>query len=927
MKTLSFFFRVSFVRLALLLSTALLPFTVRAQLADFTLAVNITDETCAGNGTMTFSVNNTTPGSRVEYNVYLHPDLTTPVVSTTNTFVDGRAAGHYTVIALQTLGSESNTATAEFDINFSEGPPLDYTIIKESENCSAGNRITIVTTNGTATLYEIISGPVTAAPQTSNVFTGLVDGIYLIRVYDLCNQGISRTYTAEFDPDPPVFSAPVVQEQLTGNCNSVTLENTMSYPPGTIISYPITVTYTIHPSDGSPDIVSTQVFNDGQPALATFSHTFNAPPGVTYTYTINIVNTCGNTFTTSAATFNPVPQVSLTRQDIPCGEFYLNLNASGYHPPYTINFSAPPAGFDPVRFNAGYPGPFTVPTVPFGGNVQPVPEGTYTVTITDDCNRTSEPFTLKLEHEEIVPVAAGFNDGCFANTGRIIVSVPKRKIVSAIITVAPAGYVPALPHNVSSMINSAGILVVNNVPLGDYVITITDECGAVYPNVAVNVPAFTPKGFEANALADCTIGVGSVTVSSGNGKLATMSLVAAPSGYSGVLPQDVSARIDATSGKLFMDGLPQGDYTFSGTDICGVSGQVNVTITGYTPSAGLSFTYVAQCNSFDIDLRDTDTSAAIPTYWLQKQNPDVPGEWGHPETGIAYTEGSQPNDTNAVALLNDAVNYNFHYFGVFRVLKVFTSVGAGQAAKICAIPMDDTFEYYYDVTINNAYKLGCSNNPNDVYIDATGLAPLHYFIVDQVTDAVVFDNGNNPIFSNLAPGVYKFKVENTCREFKTLVRDISMLPDLVDSGTPSNLPFCVQPADSLYKEIDLRQQDASILNGASPRVYSITYFLTATDAEANSNAIDDPEHFVNTSNPQTIYVRMEHMLINVCHDIQSFLVEVGHRPSLNVAQQQFLCEEEGSLTLTAGSGFDGYLWLPGEKLQKVLRLLNRELIH
>lgn len=911
MKTLSFNVNHFFIRWVLFVFAVLLPCAATAQLSAFTLNVDVTNETCAGNGTMTFSVGNTTPGSRIEYNVYLHPDLTTPVVSTTNNFVDGRPAGHYTVIALQTLGSESNTATTEFDINFAEGPRLDYTILPEAQNCSGGNRLTIVTTNGTATLYEIISGPVTAAPQTSNVFTGLVNGIYLIRVYDQCNQGVSRSYTAEFDPAPPVFSAPVVQEQLSGNCNTVTLQNTMSYPPGTIISYPITVTYTIHPSDGSPDITSTEVFNDGQPALATFSHTFNAPPGVTYTYTINIVNTCGNTFTTSAETFNPVPQVSLSQQDIPCGLFYLNLTASGYHPPYSINFSEAPAGFNPVSFNAGYPRPFTVGTVAFGGVGQPVPEGTYTVTITDDCSRTSEPFTLELKYEEIVPVGAGFNDGCFANTGRIIVSVPQRKIVSAVITVAPGTYVPALPHNVSSMINAAGILVVNSVPLGDYLVTVTDECGTVYTNIPVNVPAFTPKGFEATPLADCAIGVGSVTVKSGNGKLSTMSLTAAPAGYPVALPQDVSANIDAVSGNLFIDGLMQGDYTFTGTDICGVSGQVNVTITGYTPSAGLSFTYLARCNSFDIDLRDTDTSAAVPAYWLQKQNPESPEEWGHPETGVVYPEGSQPNAANSVPLQNGTMNLNFHYFGVFRVLKTFESVGNAQGTKICAIPMDDTFEYYYDVTINNAYKLGCSNQPNAVYIDATGLAPLNYAIVDQVTDAIIFDNGNNPIFTNLASGVYKFKVENTCHEFKTLIRDITMLPDLVDSGAPSDMPFCAQPGEPLFREINLRQQDTALLNGASPRVYSITYFLNATDAEANINVIADPEHFVNTVNPQTIYARMEHTLINVCHEIQPFQVEVGHIPSLTVNTEQFLCEEEGELTLSAGRGFDGYLWLPG----------------
>ena len=911
MKTLSLSFFRAFFRSVSIAVILLLPLFTKAQLADFTLNVDITNETCAGNGTLTFNVGNATPGSRMEYNVYLHPDLTTPVVSTTSNFVDGRSAGHYTVIALQTLGTESNRATVEFDINLVEGAALDYDIVPEAQNCAGGNRITIVMLSGTATLYEIISGPVTAAPQASNVFTGLVNGTYLIRVYDECGQGVSRSYTAVFDPAAPEISAPVFAEQITGDCNTVTLQNTFSYPPGTIISYPITVTYTIHPSDGSADITSTQTFNDGQPATATFSHTFVAPPGVTYTYTIQIVNTCGNTFTTSASTFNPIPQVSLTKQNIPCGKYYLNLNASGYHPPYNINFSEVPPGFNPAEYNTSFPGPYTAGIIPFGGEGQPVPEGPYTVTITDACNHTSEPFTLNLEYVDPTPVATGFNNGCFANTGRIIVSVPDRRIVSAVITVAPASYTHTLPHDVSAMVNSNGILVVNNVPLGDYVITITDECGAVYRDIDVNVPAFDPKGFAATPIADCAIGVGAVTVISGNGKLVTISVTAAPAGFSQILPVDVSANIDSVTGKLFLDGLPQGDYTFTGTDMCGVSDTITVTVNGYTPSAGLSYTYLPRCNSFDIDLRDNDTSSLTPAYWLQKENPDVPGQWGHPETGAVYTEGTLPDATNAVQLRNNAFNYNYHYFGVFRVLKTFSSVGNAQEAKVCAMPLDDTFEYYYNVTINNAYNLGCSEQPDDVYIDATGLAPLTYSIIDQVTDVTILNNGNNPVFSNLAPGVYKFKVENTCGEFKTLVRDITMLPDLVDAGTPGNLPFCAQADAPLFMEMDLTQQDNAILNGASPRVYSITYFLDPDDAEANINAIQDPEHFTNTQNPQTIYARMEHTLINVCHDIRPFQVEVGHIPSITVSNEQFLCEEVGELTLSAGNGFDAYLWLPG----------------
>lgn len=884
------------------------PALVRAQLADFTFDVAVTAETCAGNGTMTFTTSGTTPGATIEYIVYLEPDVTTPVATTTDAFLDGRIAGNYTVVALQTLGDQTNMVTVQVEIESLPPEPLLWTPVAQAQNCPGGNRIVINVTSGTATLYEIID---VAPPQTSNIFTNLIDGMYNIRVYDECGQGTVTTFTAVFDAQPPIFSDPIVEEVLSGDCANVSLTNSISYPEGTILSYPLVIEYVIHPSDGSPDIVSSQTINSGDPASVVFSHTFPYAPGVTYTYVINVENGCGNTYNSGGNTFNPAPEVTLVAVPIPCGKYYFTLNASGYNPPYTVNFSSVPSGFNPVAFNTTYPGTYDQSSIIFGGEDLPVPEGTYIVTITDVCNRISEPYELLVEYDKPTPNAAGYNNGCFSDIGRIIISIPNRNIVSATITLAPGDYAGTLPDDVSDLINSSGTLVVTNIPLGDYLITLIDDCGVTYIDVPVNVPPYSPQGFAATALADCGASIGAVTVSSGNGKLVTLTMTAAPASFTEPLPYNVTAFIDPITGKMYLDNLPQGTYSFSGTDVCGIEGTIAVNITGYVPDPGITFTFLPHCNSFDIDLQDDDASSLTPTYWLQKENPAVPGEWGHPDTGVAYTEGTLPTNATAIHLQNHEVNINFQYFGNFRILKIFETVASGQDNKICASPIGDTFEYYYDVTINNVYTLGCASSPDDVYIEATGLAPLNYSIVDQDTNAVLFDNGTNSVFSGLAAGVYKFKVENSCGAFKTIIKDITQLPDLVNAYTPPDLPFCVQPGESLFVETDLTQQNPAILNGVSADIYTITFYLTQNDADLAQNVITDPQHFVNTLNPQTIYVRMDHNLLNICHDIVQFQLEVGTSPDLNVTEQQFLCEVLGELTLSAGPGFDSYLWLPG----------------
>ena len=75
----------------------------QAQLADFSLSVVKTDETCESNGTLTFSVQNTTPQSIITYSIYLLPNTINPVIVTTQNNYTGLNSGNYLIIATQNL--------------------------------------------------------------------------------------------------------------------------------------------------------------------------------------------------------------------------------------------------------------------------------------------------------------------------------------------------------------------------------------------------------------------------------------------------------------------------------------------------------------------------------------------------------------------------------------------------------------------------------------------------------------------------------------------------------------------------------------------------------------------------------------------------------------------------------------------------------
>lgn len=881
-----------------------------AQLANFQLNVVATDETCIGNGTMTFTVDNPTPGATILYSVYLLPNTTNSIYTSTEPFVGSLNAGTYQVVAIQTLGTESSSVTQEVIIQ-NQIVPLTYTISSMAHNCDVGGEIVITTTSGTAVGYEIISGPQIMPLQQDSIFYNMQQGTYNIRVFDECGQGVVTTYTLDLTPAPPVVSPPLFNSLQNGDCNNVTISNTISYPDGTAITYPLTIVYTVYPPGGGAPEVFTEVFESGMPGFIEFSHTFPVVPGDGYTYDLQVTNGCGNTYGTQGNAVNPVPNVSMQAVPIPCGRFYLSVSTSQFSPPYTMQFIEVPEGFVPTGFGNGYPGPFTDGTVNFGGENSPVPEGTYIVKVTDACGRTGEA-SVEVEDVVPVPVAAGRNNGCFSDMGRVTVSVPDRQIVSASIIAAPGSYTLPLPQDVSSFINAAGSLIITNLPLGDYTLIIVDSCGHEH-TVEVNIPDFEPQDFTATAYSDCTEGSGAIRVMSGNGNLIQISLISAPDAYTGNVPQNVSAFI-ASDGRLYMDNLPEGTYIFTGKDVCGIEQTVTVEVTGYVPGEGPVFTFEPLCNSWNITLFDGTGQGA--TYWLQKENAGTAGQWQHPETGAAYTEGTVPNDTTSLALPNNQTTYNLQYSGNFRVVKAIQTVGTGTASKLCFTDLGD-FSYQYGVVVDGVYNVACLGNADDVYVQATGLAPLTYKITEKDGQPFLIDNGENNVFSGLEPGVYKFVVENACGQTGVAIRNVNLLPDLVTANFPGDILKCIEPGDSQYQEFNLMDTQAQILGEQSPDVYTVTYYDNITDAQNGTNAIPNPESYTNTVSPQVIYARIEHNQVNVCHELVDFIIQVSENPVIEMEEFAVICDEEGSVVLSATAGFDSYHWSTGENTRSI----------
>lgn len=889
---------------------------------SFSFTVTPTNETCAGNGTLTFNVTDADPGGSIVFVVYKLPNLTTPYASLTTNFISGLTAGTYRIIARETVGGTTTSKETDVTIN-STVIPLVYSVQTVNQPCSSNSNVIVTASSGTAATYEIFFGPVTFPVQTSNTFIGVPAGTYRIRVIDICGNAVVQTFIVTVNPAGLNVGAPVYSDTVPPSCNSIVVSNTLTPSQGNVIAYPLNLTYILYLPDGTTSQIQVTL-NSGNPTTAELSQVFPNFINDSYDYQMIITDACGMTYANNLTISNLITLES-TVEDEECLYFF-SLAVSNFAGSYTLNFDAFPAGFNPTDFNSTYPGPYTLPSVAFASETQSVPFGNYTVTVTDPCGKTE---TIEFEVEDEPPLAnvVGNNNGCQSTDGQIIAFVSGRKIVTAVFTSAPSAYAFPLPHDVSSFINTGGVLVVSPLPVGDYIVVLTDECGHVHDPQSVTVPVYNDMGITTNVLQGCDHSRGSIEISSDNGSLTSVIILNAPSTFPFPLPYDISNNIVAASGRLYINNLPAGNYTFRTVDNCGFTNNTTVSIEGYTVTLS-DFSLIVGCGAFDVPLSFVSNLTVAETFWLQKLlDPDT-GTWGHPETETPYSPGTIPDVTTGIELINNTTNQNLIFNGVFRIVHHFTSYNNGRdinsnvvanEVKDCVEILSPELTFDRVLAINDVYRVPCATNGNlDVILITSGEPPLHFTIIEKDGLPFFLDNGASNVFLDMDPGIYKFQIEDNCGN--TIIRtfDVSDLESLVVVYPVCDL-FSCSPVITGNETFNLSTQSATILGIQSPANYTISYFTSQANADNNTNPITNTIAFNPTTNPQTIYVRMIFNQYPNCYQTGSFDVISGQNPVINLNPEYSLCDGQ-PVVLDAGIGnlpITSYSWSNGMNTSSV----------
>ncbi len=217
--------------------------------------------------------------------------------------------------------------------------------------------------------------------------------------------------------------------------------------------------------------------------------------------------------------------------------------------------------------------------------------------------------------------------------------------------------------------------------------------------------------------------------------------------------------------------------------------------------------------------------------------------------------------------------------GSFR-LEVINGVIAYAPNNREVCDTDNDGFYTFDLSLIETEVIGTQN-----------AASLNVSFHGTLADAQNNTNAHNAIaFTNSTPRnerVY-VRVENsndtTC--FDTTSFEVRVF-DTPELQTVENWYVCDDDNDG-YSQFDLTQKNTEILGSQSPTDFTVSYHTSPSDALANSNPISGP--FTNTTNPQTLFYRIENATNTACFAIGNFEVEVFDTPTAHTPTPIIVCD-------------------------------------
>ncbi len=175
----------------------------------------------------------------------------------------------------------------------------------------------------------------------------------------------------------------------------------------------------------------------------------------------------------------------------------------------------------------------------------------------------------------------------------------------------------------------------------------------------------------------------------------------------------------------------------------------------------------------------------------------------------------------------------------------------------------------------------CGNSIETVGIPEDESATYQWFQLNPSTSVYeLLNDETNSRLDITASGDYRLEV--TASNDNVLMDEIAVeFEGDFGLGTPNDIFIDEGDLDGIAI-FDLTINNVVIIDGESPADFSISYYETLQDAEAETNAIAMPTAYQNIVNPQTIYARTT-SLVTDCRAISNFIIETD---ALSVATKE-----------------------------------------
>lgn len=188
---------------------------------------------------------------------------------------------------------------------------------------------------------------------------------------------------------------------------------------------------------------------------------------------------------------------------------------------------------------------------------------------------------------------------------------------------------------------------------------------------------------------------------------------------------------------------------------------------------------------------------------------------------------------------------------------------------------------FFIVNLNDAIPQIVSN-PNSVNIS------IHNTLNDALNNVNPIPNPTN--YNAQTENIF-FRIENPGTDcFVTEQLQITVSTQHIFS-TITPFYLCENNSDG-FTDFILATKDAEILNGNTGQ--NVIYFESQADADNRVNFIPKFLDYENTSNPQTIFVRVENSDNTDCYSTSSFTIEVGSNPEFNEPEDIVTCDDSSN---------------------------------